>query len=60
MPLSIERVQEWRRRAEELRAAAAHLGDPDARSGLLKAAESYDKMADELQQKLDGIDPTPT
>lgn len=52
----MEQVEEWRRRAEELRAAAASFTDADARAGLLRAAESYEKMAEELRRRLDGID----
>ncbi len=40
------RIRSWRKRAEELRAAAENVKDPMARRGMLNAAASYDRLAD--------------
>jgi hypothetical protein len=45
-------VKEWRNRAEVLRRTAEDFGLPSARDGLIEAAESYERMADELERKL--------
>ncbi len=40
------RIRSWRKRAEELRAAAENMKDPMACRGMLNAAASYDRLAD--------------
>jgi hypothetical protein len=45
-----ERARQFRRRVQELRAIAATITDPDTRSGVLAAAESYARWADEIGQ----------
>jgi hypothetical protein len=45
-------VREWRNRAEVLRRTAEDFGLPSARDGLIEAAESYERMADEMERKL--------
>jgi len=46
------RVQRWRDRALELRQAAEGIVDDDARAGVLGAAKSYERMANELEGRL--------
>jgi hypothetical protein len=55
VPARWNQVREWRDRAEELRQAAEDFELPSARDGLLGAAEGYDRMADELEQKLKSL-----
>jgi hypothetical protein len=52
MPARWEQVKEWRNRAEGLRRVAEDFGLPSTRDGLMEAAESYERMADELERKL--------
>ena len=40
----------WRKRAEELRRWAEEVHDPQAREGLLIAAEQWDKMASQQER----------
>jgi len=47
-----ERMRQWRMRATELRRAAEATKDVDARAGLLRAASSYQEMADDLDRRL--------
>ena len=37
----------WRRRAEDLRAIAAHVKDPEIKADLVKQARQWDRMAEE-------------
>jgi hypothetical protein len=55
VPARWNQVREWRDRAEELRRAAEDFGLPLARDGLMEAAESYERMADALEQKLKSL-----
>jgi sterol desaturase/sphingolipid hydroxylase (fatty acid hydroxylase superfamily) len=43
------RANAWKSRAEELRSLADTLGSPDARSGTLRAAIAYERLAEEAQ-----------
>ncbi|HWI29396.1 MAG TPA: hypothetical protein VN668_20650 [Stellaceae bacterium] len=45
-------MQRWRDRALELRQAAEGIVDDDARAGVLGAAKSYERMANELEGRL--------
>jgi hypothetical protein len=47
-----EKIRRFRDRAEECRAHAAEMKDPDARAGLIQVAESYERMADAIEAKL--------
>ncbi len=47
-----EKIRRFRDRAEECRTHAAQMSDPDARSGLIQVAESYERMADAIEAKL--------
>jgi hypothetical protein len=52
MPAGWLQVREWRYRADRLRQAAEEMDIPSARDGLIRAAESYERMASELEQQL--------
>jgi hypothetical protein len=39
----------WRERAEEARAKAGQMRDPDAKATLLEIARSYDKLAERAE-----------
>ena len=43
----------WITRAETMRRLAKDVDDPDARAKLLKAAESYQRLADQVEQNGD-------
>jgi len=47
-----DRMRRYRDRAEECRAHAAEMKDPDARAGLIQVAESYERMAGAIEAKL--------
>jgi hypothetical protein len=47
-----EKIRRFRDRAEECRAHAAEMKDPDACAGLIQVAESYERMADAIGAKL--------
>jgi hypothetical protein len=51
-----EKIRRFRDRADECRAHAAEMKDPEARAGLIQVAESYERMADAIEAKL-GEDP---
>jgi hypothetical protein len=44
-PLPSERIQRWRRRADELRALADQARDADARRTLMQLADNWDEIA---------------
>ncbi len=44
----VERVRQCRVYAQELRALAETIADPDAKSGVVAAAESYARWASEI------------
>jgi len=45
----------WRERAEERRSIAKLLDDADAKRQMRAIAESYDRLADHMQQRSEGI-----
>ena len=45
-----EKVEQYRGRAEELRALAEKMRNPTARELLLKTAEDYDRLASSLEK----------
>ena len=47
-----ERVRRYRDRAEECRTHAADMQHPDARAGLIRAAEAYERMAKAIAQAM--------
>jgi hypothetical protein len=47
-----ERVRRYRDRAEECRTHAADMQHPDARAGLVRAAEAYERMANAIAQAM--------
>jgi|GEM_PF-4682744 len=53
-----EKIRRFRDRAEECRAHAAQMSDPDARTGLIQVAESYERMVDAIEAKLREDPPT--
>ena len=46
-----ERVKSYRSRAEEIRAAAEGMTQPDSRATFLRIARDYDLMADHIEAK---------
>jgi hypothetical protein len=54
MRKSIDDVQNWRDRAVEARAAAAQVKDAQARTALLRIAESYDELAERAAKRQNG------
>jgi hypothetical protein len=50
------RVRDWRIGAAELRATAAAVADAEAEAGLLRAAEAYERMAAELERRLNQVE----
>lgn len=56
MSVTRDTIRRWRMAAEERRAAAAKLTDPQARRGMLNAARSYDDMADSAEASCDTAD----
>ena len=44
----LDRVRQYRAYAQELRAIAETIADPDAKSGMVAAAESYARLASEI------------
>ena len=49
MTVTRDTIQRWRMAADERRAAAAKMADPQARLGMLNAARSYDDLADSAE-----------
>jgi hypothetical protein len=47
-------VTYWRNRAEEARALAVHLTTPEAKRIIVDIAESYEKLADDAEQRIVG------
>lgn len=47
-------VRRWRRQAEELRTVADQFVVPSAQAALRRAADNYDKLADEAEARLTG------
>ena len=45
----------WRERAEELRSIAKLLDDTEAKRQMRAIAASYDRLADHMQQRSEGI-----
>ncbi len=48
----LERARELRRRVQELNAIALTIADRDAKSGVLAAAETYARLANEIEADL--------
>ena len=44
----------WRQRAEEARAIADQMNDPESKRMMLKVAEDYDRLAERAEQRLRG------
>jgi hypothetical protein len=44
----------WRNRAEEARAQAKQLNDPEARRKMLEIADGYERIAERAEQRLRG------
>jgi hypothetical protein len=45
MPLTLNDVEHWRRRAEEARGLAQQIADPKARRHMLNVADQYEMLA---------------
>jgi hypothetical protein len=44
--------QHWRQRAEEARAVAEQMADPEARRMMLNIADGYDKLAQRAEERM--------
>lgn len=51
MSTSLERIKRYRLLAEEIRTAADDMNDGEGRRTLVRIADSYDLMADELESR---------
>ena len=47
-----EKIRRFRDRADECRAHAADMKELDARTGLIRVADAYDRMASAIEAKL--------
>jgi hypothetical protein len=52
-----DQIKQWRLRAEELRTTADHFEVPSAQESLRRAADDYDKLADDAEAALTGRPP---
>jgi hypothetical protein len=52
MPETMDHVEEWRIRAEEIRATAEGFASRSAREAMLDVAQTYERMADDLEGRL--------
>jgi len=48
----VDDARHWRRRAEEIRTEAETMGESIARATMLGTAESYEKLADQIEERL--------
>jgi hypothetical protein len=53
-PLNPERARQFRMKAEELRTACELVRHRDVRSSFLRMADSYDRLADQLEGLING------
>jgi hypothetical protein len=51
---NLDNARYWRERAEEVRARAARMRDPDARLYMLGIARSYDLLAQRAEERAKG------
>ena len=54
MPSPLGDPEYWRSRAEEARAQADQMRDPDAKRTLLNIAKNYDQLAEQAEAYLQG------
>jgi hypothetical protein len=52
MPETIVHVDGWRMRAEDIRATAEGFASPSAKETMLEVAQTYERMADDLESRL--------
>ena len=52
MPETMGHVEEWRIHAEEIRATAEGFASRSAREAMLDVAQTYERMADDLEGRL--------
>ncbi len=52
MPERWKQIEQWRRRAEELRTVAENFAVPSAKDTMLNTARSYERLADDLERRL--------
>jgi molecular chaperone GrpE (heat shock protein) len=52
MPETMGHVEEWRMRAEEIRATAEDFASSSAKEAMLDVAQTYERMADDLEIRL--------
>ncbi len=45
-------VEQWRRRAEEIRAVADNFAVPSAKETMLNVARNYERLAEDLERRL--------
>ena len=48
---SPKQIRRWRDKAEEIRMAVGGWSDPEARRTMLRVAETYDRLANEVQAR---------
>jgi hypothetical protein len=51
-------AEHWRQRAEEARAQAEQMKDPEAKQGLYKIAEIYDQLAEQTERHTKSSEPS--
>lgn len=59
LPDDRDAIRRWRLRAEECRTAADNMTSDRSRRNLLVTAESYDRMAENAEQRLAGARESP-
>ncbi len=52
MPEGWKQIEEWRRRAEEIRTVADDFSVPSATDMIRNTARSYERLADDLERRL--------
>jgi hypothetical protein len=53
-----EKAEHWRKRAEEARATAEEMHDPECKQIMLDIAEAYERIADRESDETDRGEPT--
>ena len=59
MPASINDPEHRRQRAEQMRALAVEMGDPQARQTMLQLARDYERLAERAVQRAGDLLPDP-
>ncbi len=59
MPERSKQIEQWRRRAEEIRTVAENFVVPSAKDTMLKLARTYERLAGDLERRLRQSDEKP-